>query len=365
MNRNKSAFTLIELLVVIAIIGILATIAVVALQQARQGARDSKRIADVRQIQTALELYYNNNSSYPDNIDVQIADSDTVYMEMVPIAPTPADGDCDSETNQYVYSAIGEGNSSYTISFCLGSKTGAVELGEQCATPWGIIEGECPFICGSTFIDDRDGKEYKTTKIGDQCWFAEGLRYESEYCIDKEWSWYNTNSEEDFLDWENTGYCAYPVYNGETQYDRSIIYNFNAAIKGSLESGSQGVCPDGWRMPSIEDRDVLFAFIENNAGKLKSTDTCIEGVDPYPCFKDPNTGATDEYGFNLLPDGWLLSTGPPIVIDGDYASFWLSEYLYANGIHHGRRVRFRFSSSSASFLNNGWTSGYTVRCIQG
>ncbi len=62
---NKKAFTLIELLVVIAIIGILATLAVVALQQARSRARDSKRVADVKQLQTALELFFNENGRYP------------------------------------------------------------------------------------------------------------------------------------------------------------------------------------------------------------------------------------------------------------------------------------------------------------
>ncbi len=62
---NKKGFTLIELLVVIAIIGLLSTLAVVALGSAREKARDSKRLSDLKQIQTALELYYTDNSVYP------------------------------------------------------------------------------------------------------------------------------------------------------------------------------------------------------------------------------------------------------------------------------------------------------------
>jgi len=64
-SSKLKGFTLIELLVVIAIIGLLSTLAVVALNSARQKARDAKRVADIKQVQTALELFYNDNSGYP------------------------------------------------------------------------------------------------------------------------------------------------------------------------------------------------------------------------------------------------------------------------------------------------------------
>lgn len=61
----KKAFTLIELLVVIAIIGILAVVVIVSLNSARSKARDAKRISDIRNIQTALEMYYMDHGKYP------------------------------------------------------------------------------------------------------------------------------------------------------------------------------------------------------------------------------------------------------------------------------------------------------------
>ena len=67
-NKNVKGFTLIELLVVIAIIGLLASIVLVALNNARSKARDAKRVGDLRQIATALELYYNDNGTYPPKI---------------------------------------------------------------------------------------------------------------------------------------------------------------------------------------------------------------------------------------------------------------------------------------------------------
>ncbi len=62
--RNSRGFTLVELLVVIAIISILATLLLLQLGVARAKARDAKRIADVNQVRSALELYYDDNGSY-------------------------------------------------------------------------------------------------------------------------------------------------------------------------------------------------------------------------------------------------------------------------------------------------------------
>ncbi|HQB76688.1 MAG TPA: prepilin-type N-terminal cleavage/methylation domain-containing protein, partial [bacterium] len=61
----RKGFTLIELLVVIAIIALLSTLSVVALNNARVKSRDARRLSDIKQIRTALEMYFNQNNSYP------------------------------------------------------------------------------------------------------------------------------------------------------------------------------------------------------------------------------------------------------------------------------------------------------------
>ena len=61
----KKGFTLVELLVVIAIIGILSTLSVVSLNSARAKSRDARRLSDIKQIRTALDMYYDSSSTYP------------------------------------------------------------------------------------------------------------------------------------------------------------------------------------------------------------------------------------------------------------------------------------------------------------
>ena len=64
--RLSKGFTLIELLVVIAIIGLLASVVLASLNSARKKGRDARRIADLKQVQLALELYFDSNGqSYP------------------------------------------------------------------------------------------------------------------------------------------------------------------------------------------------------------------------------------------------------------------------------------------------------------
>ncbi|MDP3996701.1 MAG: prepilin-type N-terminal cleavage/methylation domain-containing protein [bacterium] len=63
--RSKRGFTLIELLVVIAIIGLLSSVVFSSLDGARKRARDTRRITEIREIQKALELYYDDRGYYP------------------------------------------------------------------------------------------------------------------------------------------------------------------------------------------------------------------------------------------------------------------------------------------------------------
>src|SRR3989344_2988120 len=98
-SNKKSGFTLIELLVVIAIIGVLASVVLASLNSARKKSRDARRVADIKQIQLALELYSDSKGEYPDDLSKLAPDF---------IASEPKDpvGQIDYLYNSYISSTI-------------------------------------------------------------------------------------------------------------------------------------------------------------------------------------------------------------------------------------------------------------------
>lgn len=143
-THNQKGFTLIELLVVIAIIGLLSTLAIVALNSARQKSRDAKRVSDIKQIQTALELYFADQNDYPTGNAVVLGSANaltlsatngfaaaaagTSYMGLVPSNPTPGGAN-------YSYTCAAAG-CQYSLTFTLEANTGALKDGNDAnATP--------------------------------------------------------------------------------------------------------------------------------------------------------------------------------------------------------------------------------------
>ena len=95
-KQGRYGFTLIELLVVIAIIGILASVVLASLNSARKKSRDARRLADVKQLQVALELYFDANSgSYPTALSA-------LAPTNIPVIPKDPVGNTD-----YSYAALG------------------------------------------------------------------------------------------------------------------------------------------------------------------------------------------------------------------------------------------------------------------
>lgn len=149
--KVRKGFTLIELLVVIAIIGILSTLAVIALNTARQKSRDAKRVSDIKQVQTALELYFaDSGNKYPiQAVAIDLGEGNyvtlgstngfgvapcagTCYMGQVPADPQ-------TSTTHYIYQTDAAGTT-YTLLVTLEGTTGSLASGNpHCITDWDSI----------------------------------------------------------------------------------------------------------------------------------------------------------------------------------------------------------------------------------
>ncbi len=112
--RTGAGFTLVEILIVVAVIGVLAAGFITILNPANQlkGSRDSRRKADLKQIQTGLELFRADNGSYPANGSIScggnLTSGSITYISNIPCDPSPP--------RSYVYTSSG---STYTLVACL------------------------------------------------------------------------------------------------------------------------------------------------------------------------------------------------------------------------------------------------------
>lgn len=185
--------------------------------------------------------------------------------------------------------------------------------------------------------DPRDGKVYKTVKIGNQVWMAENLNY------DVEGSWTN-----DSLDKDGSIYGRF--------------YTFGRAKKA---------CPDGWHLPTFDEIDELR---ENTGGvglagkNLKAT----SGWDKDEEGKDGN--GTDKYCFGIKASGKSQNKEDGVYGVGKYAQLWTSttfirpEYdSYGNRIDRGSKVYyFSFTSSDSVYIESyDTTPAWNIRCLKG
>ena len=190
----------------------------------------------------------------------------------------------------------------------------------------------------STFTDTRDGKVYKKVVIGAAVWMTENLNYAAKgsKCYGEGGEAYVYNEATDswgwktLLDIEAQANCAQygRLYNWSTAM--AIDTGYNRSQWDGSDVNHQGVCPEGWHIPSENEWTKLVEYAGSGAGmKLKSASGWI---------RDGN--GTDKFGFAALPGGnggsdgtvddaggggnWWSATGG----SADYA---LRQSIYLNG----------------------------------
>ncbi|SHK70100.1 fibrobacter succinogenes major paralogous domain-containing protein [Fibrobacter sp. UWEL] len=188
--------------------------------------------------------------------------------------------------------------------------------------------------------DSRDGRIYKTVKIGKQTWMAENLNYKidiSYYCYEDDAA--NSDKYGCLYKWNYASVYCYADYAFNCDmYGR--LYEWNAALVA---------CPEGWHLPSMVEFETLIDAVGGSdvAGtKLKSVGDWNE-----------NGNGTDAYGFSALPAGWRFEGDSRWM--GSRAYFWSSTESSSGGAYI-----LKISGDGADFYDFYKAHALSVRCLQ-
>jgi len=240
------------------------------------------------------------------------------------------DGKTITQSNpSHTYSADGP----YTVSLTVSN-----EYGSDTKTNTGYIYvgsgGGGPDPTGY-FTDPRDGQVYAFKNIGSQTWMAENLNYEigNSGC-------YNNDP----------AYCD--IYG--RLYDLETIMNSESS-SNTVPSGVQGICPDGWHLPSDAEWTVLTDYLGGESvagGKMKEAGTAH--------WDSPNTGATNTSGFTAPPGGIRYSNGSFNYLG--IGGFWSSSTEHSGTYAWYRSLYFDYGQVSRFYYYKAY--GYSVRCLK-
>jgi uncharacterized protein (TIGR02145 family) len=179
-----------------------------------------------------------------------------------------------------------------------------------------------------TFTDPRDGRTYKTAKIGKQIWLAENLAFD---------------------------YAGSKVYGNDlanlAKYGR--LYDWETAKKA---------CPPGWHLPTNKEWQELVDFASCYTGKFKELRDDSEAgkhLKATSGWKENGNG-TDAFGFSALPGGYGYSSGYFYNVgDGGY---WWSASEYSSYDAYYRDMNYDYEY--AFWFNYGKSSLFSVRGLQ-
>ncbi|MCK4980234.1 MAG: hypothetical protein KAS62_07550, partial [Candidatus Delongbacteria bacterium] len=151
------------------------------------------------------------------------------------------------------------------------------------------------WTCGDTLFDPRNGQNYSTVQIGDQCWMAENLNIgtridgvddPADNCIIEKYCYDNDNA--------NCNTCG-------------GLYSWDEMMQYDTTEGIQGICPPGWHIPTDDEWKILEGTVDSQypVGDPEWDGTSVRGFDAGLNLKSTsgwilNGNGTGLYGFTAL-----------------------------------------------------------------
>ena len=231
------------------------------------------------------------------------------------------------------------------------NETSSSSLKSESSSSFGDLHSSSskdPELAEGFLTDNRDGQTYKTVTIGTQTWMAENLNYGTANS-----DCYNLNSANctkygRLYTWA----AAIDSVKLATDADNPLDCGYDKTC--GLSGKVQGVCPEGWHLPSYDEWNTLFTAVggQSTAGKVLKSQTGWTAYD----------GITNEdaFGFSALPAGCKYSLGD-YDYEGFYAHFWSStEY----GSDYAYGMDLYYNGGNANLGDYDKYIWYSVRCVK-
>ncbi len=230
----------------------------------------------------------------------------------------------------------------------------------RCSTVVGNMTINADFdvrhVCGQNITDIRDDEVYATIQIGTQCWMAENLRYTTENCLTRVWTY--------------SSYISCRINGGDGWDKDEVLYQWPAAMAGSTTAGAKGMCPLGWHIPTYTEWTTLKNYVNSDVGNR------CDGLSSYigkavasttnwnshetQCRVGNNPSTNNLTGFNLRPTGSRGTTGTLQNV-GMSGSWWASTFVYST---HADGQSLYFGNYDMGNMNTLRDTGHSVRCLR-
>ena len=223
---------------------------------------------------------------------------------------------------------------------------------------------------GNSIVQDYDGNVYNTVKIGNQCWTRENMRAthysDDSVAISVQGSKYSAT----------IGYCYPPNKKQYNVAKYGYLYNWYAATKGvsvdSCPGGVQGICPNGWHIPSDQEWETLIRFTRLNHycnGDTLNNSKALAAETGWKTYSTLCTpGNNPEYnnstGFSAMPAGWNSTS-----TEGRYAYFGQCSFIWSSSLKGSWGSMYEIIYSNKQVVHASGevpskTRGISVRCLR-
>lgn len=226
-----------------------------------------------------------------------------------------------------------------------------------------------PEINYGTMMDERDGKIYKTVKIGDQTWMAENLNYSDSVKTPslKGKSWCYKNDEK-YCDVAGRLYTwAAAIDSVKFANDDDNPRDCGNGEKCIFSDTVHGICPPGWHLPDTTEWVALFMAVGGQSTDHPGESTAgyiIKTQRGWNDYKGISGNGSDAFGFSALPAGHGdVGSNKVYFYDyGCYTDFW-GAYDYGGSLAY--RIALSFAAPDIAYLGHGTKRlAFSVRCVK-